>query len=414
VDSAKTEMAATDAAARAASEGMPAAAAPVRARSAPASREIPFHRPGYDRRDERALQECLRTGRIVGDGPSTRKACEKLSELLQTRHVLLTPSCTHALELAMLALRLRPGDEVILPSFTFVSSANCVLRAGGKIVFADVDAATLTLDPADVARKLSPRTRAILPVVYAGVSPDLDAFARLVSGRPIEIVEDAAQGVGAAYRGRPCGTTGVMGCYSFHETKNLSTGEGGAFVTTSDEYMSRAEIVREKGTNRKQFLQGLVDKYTWVEVGSSYLPPDFVGALLLSQLEKIDTVHRKRQAIYRRYVAELEPLQKRGLLTLPTIPAHAQSNYHIFHVLLADEATRSRAIAFFRSRRIGTAFHYLPLHLSPVGRSLGYLPGDCPVTESASGRLLRLPLYPSLTADEQSAVIVALFDFLKS
>jgi dTDP-4-amino-4,6-dideoxygalactose transaminase len=374
---------------------------------------IPFHHPIYDERDEQALLNCLRSGKIVGDGECTRRASEKLAEILKVRHVLLTPSCTHAMELAMLTLRLQPGDEVILPSFTFVSSANCVLRAGGRVVFADIVPDTLTLDAADVARKLGPRTRAIIPVVYAGVAPDMESLAGLVSSRSIEIVEDAAQGLGASYHGRPVGTIGAMGCYSFHETKNFSTGEGGAFVTTRDDTMTRAEVIREKGTNRKQFLQGLVDKYTWVDVGSSYLPPDFMGALLLSQLDKRDFIRQSRETLYRRYLEELAPLRDRGLISLPVIPPGVESNYHIFHVLFADEPTRNRAVAFLRSRNIGTAFHYLPLHLSPVGMSLGGKPGDCPVTESVSGRLLRLPLYPSLTAAEQALVIATLFEFLR-
>lgn len=314
----------------------------------------------------------------------------------------------------MLTLRLKPGDEVIVPSFTFVSSTNCVLRAGGKVVFADITPDTLTLDPADVARKITPRTRAIMPVVYAGVSADMDALVELTRGRSIEIIEDAAQGLGAFYHGRPVGTVGVMGCFSFHETKNISTGEGGAFVTTSSEYMTLAEILREKGTNRKQFLQGLVDKYTWVDVGGSYLPPDFTGALLCSQLDKVETIQRRRSAIYDRYVKELAPLREKGVITLPTIPRGVESNHHIFWLLLRDEAERNRAIRFFRERGIGTTFHYLPLHLSAVGRQLGGSPGDCPVTESVSGRLLRLPIYPSLTVEEQAEVIAALFDFARS
>jgi len=392
------------------------AAAPARTvrPAPPAHPGIPFHRPTYDEQDERALVGCLRSGKIVGDGDCTRRASATLAEMLRTKHVLLTPSCTHAMELAMLTLRLQPGDEVIMPSFTFVSSANCVLRAGGKVVFADILPDTLTLDPLDLARKLGPRTRAVIPVVYAGVSPDMDAIAAVVGGRDIDIVEDAAQGLGASYEDRPVGTIGSIGCFSFHETKNFSTGEGGAFVTTRDDYMSRGEVIREKGTNRKQFLQGLVDKYTWVDVGSSYLPPDFVGALLLSQLEKRERILRNRETLYRRYGEELAPLRDRGLIALPVIPPGVESNYHIFHILFADESTRNRAVAFFRSRNIGTAFHYLPLHLSPVGLSLGCHPGDCPVTESVSGRLLRLPLYPSLTAEEQAAVIAALFEFLKS
>ncbi len=374
--------------------------------------KIPLHRPAYDRQDEQALITSLRSGKIVGDGEQTRRASEKLAAALKVPHVLLTPSCTHALELAMLVLGLQPGDEVIIPSFTFVSSANCVLRAGGRVVFADVTPDTLTLDPADVARKINPRTRAIMPVVYAGVSPDLASLENLAGERSIAIVEDAAQGLGATYQGRPAGTSGMIGCYSFHETKNISTGEGGAFATARNELMDRAEVIREKGTNRRQFLQGLVDRYTWVDVGSSYLPPDLTGALLASQLDRMYALQQQRQVIYERYMAELAPLQQRGLITLPVIPPTVQSNYHLFHILLVNEETRNRAIAFFRSREIGTAFHYLPLHLSPVGRSFGCQPGDCPVTESVSGRLLRLPLYPSLKADEQAEVIASLRQFL--
>jgi len=376
--------------------------------------KIPFHRPVYDPRDERALVDSLRSGKIVGDGEQTRRASEKLAAVLDVPHVLLTPSCTHALELAMLTLRLQPGDEIVVPSFTFVSSTNCVLRAGGRVVFADILPDTLTVDPASVAQKIGPRTRAIMPVVYAGVSPDLDALGVLAQKHSVEIVEDAAQGIGALYRGRAAGTTGVMGCYSFHETKNYSTGEGGAFVTTNAKYMALAEVIREKGTNRKQFMQGLVDKYTWVDVGSSYLPPDFTGALLLSQLEKREWIQQKREAVYRRYLEELVPLQNKGLLTLPVIPPDVKSNHHIFHVLLADETLRNRAVAFFRALDIGTSFHYLPLHLSPVGQSLGCRPGDFPVTESVSGRLLRLPIYPALTEGEQSEVIATMNQFFES
>lgn len=376
--------------------------------------KIPFHRPLYDEKDEQALINSFRSGKIVGDGDQTARTTARLAGMLKVPHVLLTPSCSHALELALLTLRLQPGDEVIVPSFTFVSSANCVLRAGGRVVFADIVSDTLTIDPKDVARKITPRTRAIMPVVYAGVSADMDALVKLASGRNIEIIEDAAQGIGASYRGHPAGTIGVMGCFSFHETKNISTGEGGAFVTSSSRYMTLAEILREKGTNRKQFLQGLVDKYTWVDVGSSYLPPDFMGALLSSQLDKVPAIQSRRAAIHLRYLEQLAPLRDRGLISLPAIPATVQSNHHIFWLLLRDHETRNRAISFFRERGIGTAFHYLPLHLSPVGRTLGGLPGDCPVTESVTERLLRLPIYPSLTADEQTEVIAALFEFMNS
>lgn len=375
---------------------------------------IPFHRPFYDQDDERALLASLRSNAIVGDGAHTRTASANLAGLLGVKHVLLTTSCTHALELAMMVLRLGRGDEVIVPSFTFVSSTNCILRQGARPVFADIAADTLTLDPDDVRRKLSPATRAIIPVVYAGVSPDMDQIMAIAGTHLVTVVEDAAQGIGASYRDRPAGTTGSIGCYSFHETKNYSTGEGGAFVTNSDEFMSCAEIIREKGTNRKQFIQGLVDKYTWVDVGSSYLPPDTMAAMLLTQLAKRNRIQAAREVIHRRYIEELAPLAASGRLTLPTIPASVRSNHHIFYVLLGDEATRNRAIAFFRGKEIATTFHYLPLHLSPVGRSMGYTPGDCPVTESVSARLLRLPIYPGLSESDQSRVIDSMKEFFRS
>jgi len=373
---------------------------------------IPFHRPWYDAADEQALRDALRSGVLVGDGPFTARACAALAALLDTPHVLLTTSCSHALELAMMVLRVGPGDEVIVPSFTFVSTTNCVLRQGARVVFADILPDTLTIDPEDVRRKVGPATKAVMPIVYAGVSPDLDTLHDLCHVRGIALVEDAAQGLGATYRGKAAGTIGDIGCLSFHETKNISTGEGGAFLTRDPEMWHRAEIVREKGTNRREFLQGLVDKYNWVDVGSSFLPPDSTGALLLSQLTKREQVQERRREIFHRYQDAFAPLEQRGVLRRPVIPDDVISNHHIYYVLLSDEQTRNAAIDFFRARRIGVAFHYLPLHLSPVGRRLGFSPGDCPVTESISGRLLRLPIYPSLTVEEQQQVIGAMGEFL--
>ena len=373
---------------------------------------VPFHRPYYDEADELALLAPLRAGKLVGDGEQTRLASEKLGTMLGVQHVLLTTSCTHALELAMMVLKLGPGDEVIMPSFTFVSTPNCAMRQGARVVFADVVESTLTIDIDDVRRKITPRTKAIIPVVYAGVSPEMDELMEIKRKHNIVVVEDAAQALGASYKGRPQGTTGDIGCYSFHETKNFSTGEGGAFVTNNDVFASSAEIIREKGTNRRQFMMGLVDKYTWVGTGSSFLPPDITGALLMSQLGKIDVIQHRREQVHKSYVEQLAGLEQRGLLKLPDIPAHTGSNYHIFYVLMQDEATRNKAIKFFREKSIGTAFHYLPLHLSPVGQNiLGYKAGDFPVTESVSGRLLRLPIYPSLTEEEQSQVIETMKEF---
>ena len=373
--------------------------------------QIPFHVPFYDEDDARALSSAVQSGKLVGDGPATKQASALLASLLHVNHVLLTTSCTHALELAMMTLNLQPDDEVIVPSFTFVSSTNAILRQRARPVFADIRPDTLTLGATEVRTRLTSRTRAIMPIVYAGVSADVDPIMALAAARNIVVVEDAAQGIGAGYRGRPAGTTGHMGCFSFHETKNFSTGEGGAFVTSDDELMAKAEIVREKGTNRKQFLLGLVDKYTWVDTGSSFLPPDSMAALLMSQLSKRDLIQRRRKEIFERYAGEFARLADQGKMMLPVIPDYVASNYHIFHVLLESETVRNRAIAFFREHDIGTTFHYLPLHLSPVGRRIGYTEGDFPVTESVSGRLLRLPIYPSLTDDAVAHVIRTMNEF---
>jgi len=376
--------------------------------------KIPFHKPWYDAADEKALVDTLRSGKLVGDGENTLRASARLQSMLGVKHALLTPSCSHALELAMMALQLKEGDEVIVPSFTFVSTTNCVMRQGARVVFADILPTTLTIDVNEVRKKITPRTRAVIPVVYAGVAPEMDELMSLAREHHLVVVEDAAQAIGATYKGQPQGTIGDIGCFSFHETKNLSTGEGGAFVTNNHEYAARAEIVREKGTNRKQFMLGLVDKYTWVEVGSSYLPPDTVGAMLISQLEKFSDLQKRRAAIHDRYMEAFAPLAETGMLSLPVIPEHTSSNHHIFFVLMKDEETRNRAIAFFRSRDIGTTFHYLPLHLSPVGRTtMGHHPGDFPVTESVSARLLRLPIYPLLTMEEQDHVIATMKEFLR-
>jgi dTDP-4-amino-4,6-dideoxygalactose transaminase len=372
---------------------------------------IPFHIPFYGDDDIAALTSVLRAGTLVGDGPNTVRASGILRSLLGVRHVLLTTSCSHALELAMMALNLKPGDEVVVPSFTFVSTANAVLRERARCVFVDIRPDTLTMDLGDLERRITERTKAIIPVVYAGVSPAMDAVMDLARARGIRVVEDAAQGISATYKGRPAGTTGDMGCYSFHETKNYSTGEGGAFVTNDDTLAQRAEVIREKGTNRKQFLLGLVDKYTWVDTGSSFLPPDSMAALLVSQLDKRETIQKRRKEIHDRYNQGFTELAHQGRITLLTIPDSVVSNHHIYYVLMENEASRNRALAFFREHGIGTTFHYLPLHVSPVGRSMGYHEGDFPVTESVCGRLLRLPIYPSLTGEQQADVIRTMHEF---
>jgi dTDP-4-amino-4,6-dideoxygalactose transaminase len=373
---------------------------------------IPFHVPVYDDRDVAAVTAALRAGKLVGDGPNTERASAYLRELLGVHHALLTTSCSSALELAMMVLNFTPEDEVVVPSFTFVSTTNAILRERARCVFAEIRPDTLTMDPDDLARRITPKTKAIVPIVYGGVSPDMDRIMALARERRIPVVEDAAQGICASYRGRPAGTTGDMGCFSFHETKNYSTGEGGAFVTNDEAFARRAEIIREKGTNRKQFLLGLVDKYTWVDTGSSFLPPDTVGAMLVTQLEKRNWIQQRRKEIHERYDRGFADLARAGKLMLPTIPETVISNYHIYYVVMEDEARRNKALGYFREHGVATTFHYLPLHLSQVGRAMGYKEGDFPVTESISGRLLRLPIYPALTPEQQDVVIQTMLEFL--
>ncbi|MCZ7592829.1 MAG: dTDP-4-amino-4,6-dideoxygalactose transaminase [Kiritimatiellae bacterium] len=366
---------------------------------------IPFNRPSYDETEAMAVADVVRSGAIVGDGAWTQRATEELKRQLGAEHVLLTPSCTHALELAIMTLNLRGADEVIVPSFAYPSSAACVLRGGGRLVFADIRADTLSLDPGDFRRRITPKTKVVIPLNYAGITADMNELCAVAHEHAITVIEDAAQGMASFYHGRPAGTIGDIGNLSFHETKNYSTGEGGAFITNDPDIAARAEIIREKGTNRGDFVRGLTDKYVWITPGSSLLPPDTMGALLLSQLAKRKWIQATRKRIYEDYVHTLTPLAERGELTLPTIPPGSESNHHIFHVLMRDAEACDRAIVFFQERGISVTRHYQPLHLSPMGLGMGYQPGALPVTESLYNRLLRLPIYPTLTQAEQEHVI---------
>jgi len=295
-----------------------------------------------------------------------------------------------------MALEIGPGDEVICPSFTFVSTANAIVRQRAKPVFCDVCEDTLNLDPTDVAAKLTSRTRAVIVVHYGGIACDMDSFQKLARRHRLAIVEDAAHAIGAKYRGRHLGTLGDMGCYSFHETKNLTCGEGGALLTDDRVHAARAEIIREKGTDRAAFLRGEVNKYTWQSEGSSYLLSEVLAAVLAAQWKKLARITRRRREIFQRYMERLAPLQRAGDLTLPFVPAGCETNGHLFYVRLPSERARNRCLANLRGRGIGAAFHFVPLHSSPYGRQFGIQPGALPVTERASRTLLRLPLYPQL------------------
>jgi dTDP-4-amino-4,6-dideoxygalactose transaminase len=376
-------------------------------------RPIPLNSPFIDERALDEVKQVLAKGKLSGDGAVCRSVEREMAAMFSIKHVLLTTSCTHALEMGMMMLDLRPGDEVITPSFTFVSGANAVLRAGGKPVFCEITEETLTMDPRDVERRISPRTKAIAPVHYAGVSADLDPIIDIARNYGIPVIEDAAQGVNALYKGKFLGGIGDAGAYSFHDTKNYVSGEGGAFLTNNETMARRAEVIREKGTNRENFLRGEVDKYTWVDIGSSYILSEILAAVLRTQIGRLEAVQSRRERIYGLYMEGLKDLERKERLRLPVIPAYARSNYHIFHVLLPSEAERNRVMRAMKERGIGATFHYIPLHSSPYALNhLGTAGLDLPVTDSAAGRLLRLPLYPHLPDADAAYVISALHDAL--
>jgi dTDP-4-amino-4,6-dideoxygalactose transaminase len=350
------------------------------------------------------VREAL-SGRTAGDGPICRKVEKRLSALLEGRRVLLTTSCTHALELALLALGVGPGQEVICPSFTFVSTANAILRVGARPVFAEIETRTLGLDAEDVARRITERTAALLPVHYAGVAPDMEALLALARKHDLRVVEDAAQGLGASWRGRPLGALSDLGCLSFHETKNITCGEGGALVVGDESLASRAEIIREKGTNRSAFFRGEVDKYTWVAEGSSYILSDVLAALLDAQLDRFAEIQSRRARVAERYRAGLADWARAGRVRLSEELEDRTPNHHIFYLLFPDRTKRDACMDFLKAQGVLATFHYVPLHSSPFGRSLGTETLELPVTDRVAGALLRLPLHPLLTEEEVDRVI---------
>ncbi len=369
---------------------------------------IPFNVPCIGDTEIHAVSEALKQGILRGDGPISKRVEAAFEAWLDCKHFFFTTSCTHALEMAMIALGIGPGDEVIMPSFNFVSSANAVVLRGAKPVFAEIRPDTLNIDPADIARKITPATKAIVPVHYAGVACDMEAITSLARYNNLYVIEDAAQAVDAYYKGRPLGTIGDIGCYSFHDTKNITSGEGGAFLTSSVEIAQKAELVREKGTNRSAFFRGEVDKYNWVSQGSSYIQSDLLAALLEAQVLRKDEIRAGRKAVWETYYNALLPLTESGLIELPVVPAYASSNYHIFFFKVPDLEIRQTLLQAFKSDGIMATFHYVPLHSSPYGRNILGCDYDLPVTEKCSETLIRLPLYPQLQprAGELAARIV--------
>ena len=373
--------------------------------------DIPFNRPGFEGREREYMAAALSAGHISGNGSFTKRAEAELEEILGAPRVLLTTSCTDALEMAAILLDVGPGDEVVMPSFTFVSSANAFALRGARPVFADIREDTLNLDETCLTAVIGEHTRVIVPVHYGGVGCEMDAILEIAGRAGASVVEDNAHGLFGRYCGRTLGTLGRLGTQSFHETKNITCGEGGALVINDEMLVERAEIIREKGTNRARFLRGQVDKYTWTDLGSSFLPSDLLAAVLCGQLEQRESIQARRQAIWERYRGGLAGWAALQGIRLPVVPAEREQTYHLFYLLLPSEEARDRLIAHLRSRRILAVFHYVPLHLSPMGRRYGGSEGDCPVTERLSTRLLRLPFYNQLEVSDQNRVIEALLEF---
>lgn len=376
--------------------------------------KIPLGWPAMTGKEIAYIGKALANGRLAGDGPFTRKCHEWLERRLGAHRVLLTHSCTAALEMAALLLDLEPGDEIIMPSFTFVSTANAFVLRGAVPVFVDIRTDTLNLDETLIEATITPRTRAIVPVHYAGVACAMDEILHIASRHDLKVVEDAAQGLGASYKGRPLGSIGDLGAFSFHETKNIVSGEGGALAVNGDDgTAARAEIIREKGTDRSRFLRGEVDKYTWQAVGSSYLPSELVAAFLFAQLEQVDDINGRRLDAWQHYHDALEEAERQGLLRRPAIPEDCSHNGHIYYVLVHDAADRAHILDAFRSRGIQAAHHYVPLHSAPAGRKFGRMSGALAATDDLSARLLRLPLASDITPKMQARVLDTLLQSLR-
>jgi dTDP-4-amino-4,6-dideoxygalactose transaminase len=373
---------------------------------------VPFNWPCLAGPEYRYMAEALAAAHISGDGAFTRRCHAILERETGAAKALLTTSCTHALEMAALLLDVRPGDEVVVPSFTFMSTANAFVLRGATPVFADVRPDTFNLDEGRLEALITPRTRAIAVVHYAGVGCEMDAIGRVAEARGIAVVEDNAHGLFARYRGRPLGSFGCLATQSFHETKNIQCGEGGALLLNDPALVARAEIVREKGTNRAAFFRGDVDKYTWVDAGSSWLPSELLAAFLFAQLEARAAIQAKRRAVWERYHAGLAGWAAEHGVAIPTIPAHCEQPYHMFYLVLPSLEARTRFIAALREQGFRAAFHYQPLHASPMGRSLGGRPGQCPVAERAGDTLVRLPFFNDLAPADQDMVIEAIQKFV--
>ncbi len=371
---------------------------------------IPFCRPSVTELEKNYMFEAAQ-GKLCGDGPYTAKATELFRERQGLSNALLTSSGTHALELAALLCDLQPGDEVILPSFTFSSTANAFLLRGAKLVFCEINPRTMNMDPECAASLVTPRTKVLAPIDYAGVPCDIDAFRAIADKAGAVIVQDAAQGVGSRYKGRGCGVDADFACYSFHETKNYVMGEGGAITFKREKDLHTAEIVREKGTDRSKFYRGEVDKYSWQRSGSSYLPSDILAALLYGQLQRFDEIMDSRMHVWNTYHTCFETLEKDGLFARPFIPEYAEHNAHCYFLILPSGEDRNRMLDYLRAQGVGAVFHYIPLHSAPCGIAQGYRAEDLPLTEEYAARLLRLPLFSNMAEEDLAHIVNAVASF---
>jgi dTDP-4-amino-4,6-dideoxygalactose transaminase len=370
--------------------------------------EVPFNWPHMTGKELHYIAEAHLNGCLAGDGPFTKHCHGWLEQKSGCCKALLTHSCTAALEMAALLLDIQPGDEIIMPSYTFVSTANAFVLRGGVPVFIDIREDTLNLDENLIEAAITSRTRAIVPVHYAGVACEMDTILEVAERHGLQVVEDAAQGVMATYKGRPLGSIGHLGAYSFHETKNVISGEGGALLVNDPALALRAEIIREKGTDRSRFFRGEVDKYTWQEIGSSFLPGELIAAFLWAQLEEADRITKERLASWRRYHELLAPLEAQGVLRRPIVPEACQHNAHMYYVLLSPEIDRQGILAELKRNDIGSVFHYVPLHSSPAGVRYCRTHGDLGVTVRQSEKLIRLPLWIGLSTKQQDRVVEVL------
>lgn len=375
------------------------------------SYQVPFNQSSLQGRELEYIFRTMTVGQIAGDQMYSKKCHEFLERTLGVHKAMVATSCTHALEMCALLLNIQPGDEVIVPSFTFVSTANAFALRGAKIIFADIRPDTLNLDERQLESLITPRTKVVVPVHYAGVGCEMDVIGQIAARHGVAVVEDNAHGLFGKFRGRWLGTFGCLATQSFHETKNITCGEGGALLINDTRFIERAEILREKGTNRSRFFRGQVDKYSWVDVGSSYVMSDVLAAFLFAQLEAWQAIQAQRQRIWDYYNQQLRDWAEKNGVGRPVVPAYCVQSFHMYYLMLPSLETRQAFISFLKTRGILSVFHYLPLHLSPVGQQMGGRNGSCPVSEQKSDQLVRLPFYNSLTQADQDRVIAAVREF---